>query len=272
MKIGIPAINSGALLLKCVRSIDYPIERLLIVANRWGDEMEKSLACAIDTLRTELLPNILALEIHEVPGNLGASGSMNYIISHLGPCIVVCNDASFAPGTLAKCLAFIEERADCGLHYLLYMSAFHVSQRFINEIGYLDENFWPWGWDDIDLSYRLRKYQFPTAVFPRTDGQIIHDHPTQSVRSSAPRLQRWMRRMARMNAALGIKKWGIRQEQLFMLNKKNKWAIDPNALSDAGNRWVLDEAARKARIALLLEKTGIATQFVYSSNSNIVAH
>ena len=268
MRIGIPAINRGDLLEECVRSIDFPVERLLIVANRWGDDLEPTVALALERIEAEPPGCVDSLEIQRMPGNLGAAGSYNQILSALGPSVIAANDTRFAPGTLQRCAEFVDVRGDHALHFLHAMCVFSITQVFLDRVGWFDENFWPWGWDDIDVGYRIKKRGLKTAIFPGEQGAILHDHPTQSMAAAPEPLRKWMQRMAGKNMEYGMRKWSIREEHFFMLNKGNKWAIDPAILPDAGNEWTLDVETRRERMALLKEATGIETPLLFSRSAS----
>ena len=263
MRIGIPAINRSDLLLNCVRSIDHPVERLLVVATKWGDKLEPSVEQALDEILSDHPDCIENVEVQELSGNLGCAGSFNYLIQQLGPSIIACNDTRFGADALGRCLSFIRERPQNPIHCLFSMCIFNVSPLFINEIGSFDENLWPWGWDDIDVGYRIRKKGLEKAIFTKEMGTLFHDHPTQSIYSAPDNLRKWMQQISARNTEYGMKKWGIKEEHFFMLNKGNKWAIDPNVISDAGNSWTLDLETRERRIALLKEQVGIETALTY---------
>ena len=263
LKIGIPVINRGDLLEACVASMDAPVERVVIIANRWGAHYEASVEAALNRLAESHPPCIGSLEIIETGGNLGVAGSYNFAMQTLGPCVIASNDTRFAPGTLARCGEFMAARGDHAMHFLFSMGVFSAPQIFSDEVGWFDENFWPWGWDDIDVKYRMRKRGLKTASLPREMGTIFHDHPTQSIFGSPEPLRKWMQRMSGRNMEYGMKKWGIREEHCFMLNKADRWAIDPAVLTDAGNGWTLDEETRRQRIALLKEETGIETPLIF---------
>ena len=109
------------------------------------------------------------------------------------------------------------------------------------------------------MGYRVKKRGLEKAIFTREIGKIFHDHPTQSIYASNEPLRKWMLRMSAQNTAYGVAKWGIREEQHFMLHKDNRWAIDTTTLRDAGNDWMLDLEVRRQRIALLKEQTGVET-------------
>lgn len=203
------------------------------------------------------------MEIHWPTGNLGVAGSYNYLLKALGPTVIATNDTRFEAGTLKECDRFIAERPDYPIHCLHAMCVFNIISIFMDQIGWFDENLWPWGWDDIDVRYRMRKICLKPAIFPRTWGTIFHEHPTQSVRASPPRLKRSMRSLARMNRIYGMEKWGIKRKHFFMRNPKNRWAIDPLLLLDAGNGWNLNMEMRSRRLTLLREEAGINSQLAY---------
>lgn len=268
MNIGIPVINRGDLLEACVNSIDEPTDRVVIIANRWDGHYEPSVERALNNLVKSHPKCIASLEIVETGGNLGAAGSYNQVLTILGPCVIAANDTRFAPGTLLKCGRFVSERPDHAIHFLYAMCVFSVTQVFLDQVGWFEENFWPWGWDDIDVGYRMKKKGLPTAVFTKDMGTIFHDHPTQSIFSSPEPLRKWMQRTSGKNRDHGMQKWGIRDEHLFMLNKANRWAIDPGVLADAGNAWSLDLEVRRQRIESLRAEVGIETPLRFCRDDN----
>ena len=246
-----------------MRSIDCPVEKVLIVANRWGARLDDSVEKALESIRANPPPGIGTLEVYETRGNLGVAGSYNYILRELGPCIIACNDTRFLPGTLARCIEFIAANPEAVLHFLFAMCIFHVPQAFLDRVGYFDENFWPWGWDDIDLGYRFKKLALRTADFHGRENGIVHDHPTQSIFAADTTLRKWMVEMSNENSAHGMAKWGLRKEHLYMLHKHDQWAIDPTVMRNAGNGWRLDVGERMRRINLLRSETGIETPLVF---------
>lgn len=268
MKIGIPVINRGDLLEQCVASIDEPVERVLVVANKWGAEYEPSVERALNKLSSSVPKCIGTFEIFETGGNLGDGGSFNCAMAELGPCIVASNDAMFTPGSLLAIDAFIARNQDCVLHFLYAMCVFSVTPLFFERVGYFDENFWPWGWCDIDLSYRMQKYGHKTQVFTREMGRIVHDHPTQSINASPEALKKWMQQMSARNANFGIAKWSLDEKAFFSRNKNNKWAIESALLGNPGQAWQLDREIREERRSLLLKATGIDTPLVFCKEDN----
>ena len=268
MNIGIPVINRGDLLEACVASIDEKTERVVIVANRWEGHYEASVERALNRLAESHPACIGSLEIIETQGNLGDGGSFNRVMSVLGPCIVASNDVVFSPGALGQAVRFIQGNQDCVLLHLHAMCAFSVTGAFFAEVGYFDENFWPWGWCDIDLAYRIQKRGLETRTFAAKGGGIIHDHPTQSIQSAPMDLKKWMQQMAAQNSAYGMRKWALSEDMLFRKNPGNKWAMETADLPDAGNAWRLDDAVRGGRITGLKTATGIETPMVFCRHDN----
>lgn len=268
LRIGIPVLTRGDLLENCVSSIDYPVERLLIIANRWEDEYEESVAIALERIEQRPPPFVKSVEIERASGNLGVAGSFNLILTKLGPCIIASDDCVFMPGALDKCAHFISAHPEYALHRLWAMVAFHFSQELLDRVGFFDENLWPYGWDDIDLFYRLAKSGLRAGDLPNGSKLIRHDHPTQSIHSSTRRVKEWMNDMSGRNIKYGIRKWGIRKEHYGMLHKRNQWAIDVKVLTDAGNHWNLDMKERMRRIRELFDVTGIHTNLIYCKNAN----
>ncbi len=223
---------------------------------------------ALESLANSHPACIGSFEIVETGGNLGPAGSYNMGMTLLGPCIIAANDTRFSPGVLKRCGEFIAGRPEHALHFLYAMCVFSVTRVFLDEVGWFDENFWPWGWDDIDVGFRMKKRGLETAIFTKDMGTIFHDHPTQSIFASAEPLRKWMQRTAGKNTAHGMRKWGIREEHQFMLNKGNRWAIDPAVLMDAGNAWTLDLATREERMRLLKAEVGIETPLRFCRKDN----
>ena len=253
MNIGIPVINRGDLLEACVNSIDVPTERVVIVANRWGADYEPSVAGALNRLAESHPACVGSLEIVETGGNLGDGGSFNRVMTELGPCIVASNDAVFLPGALGQANRFIHENADCALLHLYAMCVFAVTRAFFEEAGYFDENFWPWGWCDIDLGYRMQKRECKTRTFAAEGGGIVHDHPTQSIKSAQNDLRKWMQQMAGRNAEYGMRKWGLTEEPCTIKTYNEKeWANKPDVVSVPVNISVtLLHALHRRWVALL---------------------
>jgi len=167
--IGIPVLNRGDLLFRCIRSIDYPFDKLVIV-NNGGDPGVKAVCEQLgDELATKLTTYC--------PGrNLGVSASWNWIIQNFPNAeywLLVGNDIMFTPGDLAKMDRFIREH----LHYVTMPanqghSLFAVTKHGWETIGAFDENYYPAYLEDSDHMYRVKLASAEWADVP--DVHAIH--------------------------------------------------------------------------------------------------
>jgi glycosyltransferase involved in cell wall biosynthesis len=110
--LGIPILNRADLLLRCIRSIDYPVDKLVIVNNG----KDPGVLAILDQLQTEGYPD---LEVYTPGFNMGVAASWNYVMrkhpfmldsSGLGHgyyWMFVGNDIQLSPGDLAKMDRFI---------------------------------------------------------------------------------------------------------------------------------------------------------------------
>lgn len=165
--IGIPVLNRGDLLARCVNSIDYPAERIVVINN--GDD--ESVQVAIDGLRARR-PNV---EVVKPPHNLGVAGSWNYFLREYdAPYYLICgSDIQFAPGDLEKIDRFASAHPDEAIMFGNHgYSLFALTRRGVELIGYFDENFYPAYLEDCDHSYRLKLLGARASTVP--DIHAIH--------------------------------------------------------------------------------------------------
>lgn len=149
--IGIPILNRGDLLVRCVESIDYPVERIVIV-NNGNDE-------AVRASITLLKARHSNIEVVEPAHNLGVAGSWNYILRHYAATfhLICANDIEFAPGDLAEIDRFVLEHLDYAIMFANHgYSVFALTKQGIALIGYFDENLYPAYLEDCDHFYRVK--------------------------------------------------------------------------------------------------------------------
>lgn len=158
--LGIPVVNRADLLHRCIRSIDYPVESLVIVNN--GED--RGVAALLEQLLYEhdygFYPFVERFETYKPAHNLGVAGSWNWIIaSHPAAAWweLVGNDIQFTRGDLAKISAFVESHLD----YVTMPanwghSLFAVTRAGIEQIGWFDENYYPAYSEDQDHMYRVK--------------------------------------------------------------------------------------------------------------------
>jgi GT2 family glycosyltransferase len=161
--IGIPVLNRGDLLLRCIRSIDYPYGKLVIVNNG----ADPGVCAVLEQLQRADRDRLLVL----APGcNLGVAASWNRIIRELPDAdywLLVGNDMMFAREDLLKIHRFVTLHASqvtCPANW--GHSLFAVTNYGWRKIGSFDENFWPGYSEDQDHMYRVKLSGEPWADVP----------------------------------------------------------------------------------------------------------
>jgi hypothetical protein len=173
------------LLERCIASIDYPIENLVIVFNN-PDEYPK-----FDRVMTKTVLDVLTQYVQKfhtiVHPNAGVAGSWNEIIT-LFPApywMLVNDDIQFTPGDLAKMAEFLMGNANgigevnrigcCyGNHGASWWS---VTRLGVNKVGLFDENFFPAYLEDCDWSRRADLAGVARVDVP--DVHSVHGEPNQ---------------------------------------------------------------------------------------------
>lgn len=169
--LGIPVLNRGDLLLRCISSIDYPVRRLVIVNNG----RDKSVRAAIEQVMALGPECVGEYRVKEEPDNLGVAASWNAIMRE-NPAeywLLVGNDIQFTDGDLKKMDAFIRAHPDHAVNPANWgHSLFAVQPRCLEVAGWFDENFHPAYLEDSDHMYRINKAGLPWADVP--DVHAVH--------------------------------------------------------------------------------------------------
>lgn len=203
--IGIPVLNRGDLLMRCIRSIDYPFEKLVIINN--GDDA--GVAAVIDQLRYNGMPG---LDVVKAPYNLGVAASWNYIVQHFPAeyWLLVGNDIAFTPGDLKKIDEFVRAHPEyvmCPANW--GHSLFALRQACFDGAGYFDESFWPAYSEDQDHCYRIKLAGLQWADVPNV--HAVHGEPplwgSSTVWSDA-QLNARCRITQKNNLEYYVRKWG----------------------------------------------------------------
>jgi glycosyltransferase involved in cell wall biosynthesis len=231
--LGIPVLNRGDLLLRCVGSIDYPVGRIITVVN--GDD--ESVAVAIEKLRANSGFDIRVLK---PPTNLGVAASWNRILREDPEApywLLVGNDIRFAPGDLRKIDAFTSAHPDWALATTCHgYSLMAVTQAGLERVGSFDENFFPAYWEDIDHLRRVKLSGCGWGEVP--DVHAVHGEAPgwgSSTLHSDPEVRQWVQETSEMNFDYLQRKWhcGPLDEPLAGTDPERGWRLpfDDPALS-----------------------------------------
>lgn len=204
--LGIPILNRSDLLLRCLRSIDYPVDKLVIINNG----KDAGVIAALEQLQAEGEFN---LSVHIPEYNLGVAASWNWIIRNDPEAdywLLVGNDIQLSPGDLAKMDRFIREHPEYATVPANWgHSLFAVTRAGLKGVGYFDESFYPAYSEDQDWMYRLSLAGLPWADCP--DVRAVHGEPPlwgSSTVWSDPVLNKQCGITQQNNLEFYKKKWG----------------------------------------------------------------
>lgn len=243
--LGIPHYNRPDLLLRCINSIDYPVDTLVIIQNGPDDQMPQ-----INK------PDCVQKLVHIKHPNAGCAASWNEIIT-LFPAkwwLISNNDIQFMPGDLAKMDDAAEKNRSEGrkaaglLLTQHHFSAFIITPDCVETVGLFDINFFPVYYEDTDYWYRSIISGVRHAAI--TDLCIIHGEngnvscTVKSDKKMAFRLAEILHRNAEYYSA----KWGgINGSEKYMRPFNN-----PNASWDD---WRFSPHDRAGRVDVLEDTT-----------------
>lgn len=152
--LGIPVLNRGDLLLRCVLSIDSPIDNLFIINNG----TDRSVADAVAKIQARDLKNEKMFSNIRIErfANLGCARSWNHIIrTSPGAWLISGNDIQFSPGDVDRIKTTLQANQDasivCGLGYAVYC----FTELGVRNVGMFDENFYPAYYEDNDHFRRV---------------------------------------------------------------------------------------------------------------------
>ena len=197
----VPILNRPDLLDAMLRSIDRPIDRVVVIDN--GDVVRGLVPGEMPML----LPDGVSEGRIIRPGhNLGVAASWNLgikVTPHAPYWLIVNHDITFGAGDLAR----LEETVNPGaaaLYYLLGMAAFAVTRHTINAVGLFDEGGFFNGYDeDLDFARRC-----DLAGLPRVEVGFSGTHVGSATIMADPALRAWNGISHGANDAYYAKKWG----------------------------------------------------------------
>ncbi len=214
--LGVPCLNQYELLRRCIGSIDYPVEKLVLVFNGPFPLAQ------IDYVMYVATRNACVRQLHLVRhNNAGVAGSWNEIIKLFpAPWWMIANDdIQFASGDLRK-MAIWGHGTDAaygtnltkpppGMIYGNHgASWFAITRQAVETVGLFDENLYPAYLEDCDWSYRADVLGVRRADVP--DVHALHGiggHGSQTVNKS-PELAAANARTHGGNFDYYRRKWG----------------------------------------------------------------
>lgn len=168
--LGIPVLNRGDLLERCLDSIDCPVDRIVVLNNGNDPSVESYTKCLKGRLQN--------FELIRPARNLGVAGSWNYFLRNYEASYhLICgSDIKFAAGDLEKINDAVVTHPD---HAIIFgnhgYSIFALTKRGVDLVGYFDENFYPAYLEDCDHFHRLRMLGGKSLEVP--DTHAVHGEP-----------------------------------------------------------------------------------------------
>lgn len=235
--LGIPVLNRGDFLLRCVKSIDHPVEHLVIINNSEGKDLGVNGVCR--QIESKDLENgSLFDQVHiEVRKNLGCGPSWNHIFrNYPGPWLITGNDIAFLPGSLALLDETFEKNPNAEMVMGDGYNVFLMTQMALDKAGFLDENFYPAYYEDCD---HWRRAVLSGVVlisvpgFKHIHGEIGDPHGGSSTVRSDPELNKKNGITMMNNYKYYCHKWGGPPAGEVFKTPFNKdvpmsfWELDP---------------------------------------------
>ena len=161
-------VNRGDLLLRLVESIDYPVDKFVIVDNGNDPGVKE----AIDKLIAER-DNV---EVFRPGKNLGVAGGWNWVMKNYEApwWFIAGNDVKFTPGDMEKLAAEAWNKHETVGKFFGNQghNAYIITKFCVDKAGYYDENFYPAYLEDCDHMYRMQLTGVPAVNVQ--DCNIIH--------------------------------------------------------------------------------------------------
>jgi hypothetical protein len=176
--LGSAIVNGVDWIRRQIRSIDYPVDRYILINNNGRGELDHEL----NDLMAAPHAWIKKLHVVHMPSNIGCAGAWNLIIksSMLAPYWIICgHDVAFHAGFLEKFAAAASDQrvgmvhGSAGGHGQGSWSLFSIRDWVIQEYGLFDENFYPAYVEDIDYVMRLIKRPIRRVIL---DQPYMHGH------------------------------------------------------------------------------------------------
>lgn len=178
--LGFCTLNRFDLAERLLRSIDYPVDYLVIVDNSGTQEWEP--------VKPASVQNMFRIQ---VPFGLGLVGAWNLIIKstpYAPYWLLVNDDAWFARGALQTVAEQVDTTALNFLDIVPPWSCVAFGEGVIEKVGLYDERFYPLYFDDNDYERRVdaagvKKNVIPAKVFHENSSTLNSGFQVQNSRS-----------------------------------------------------------------------------------------
>jgi len=163
--LGFATLKRFDLADRLLRSVDYPVEHLVVVDNSGTQQWEP--------VKPDLVRNMWVIR---VPYGLGLVGAWNLVIKstpYAPYWLLVNDDAWFAPGSLKKIANEVDPQALTFLDIVPQWSAVVFGEGAVEKAGLYDERFYPLYFDDNDLHRRMEHHG---VAIKQIDAKVFHEN------------------------------------------------------------------------------------------------
>jgi len=169
--LGFATLKRFDLAERLLRTIDFPVEHLVIVDNSGSQGW--------NPVKPDLVANLWVIR---VPFGLGLVGAWNLIVKstpYAPYWVLVNDDAWFEAGSLEKIASEVDTEALNFLAITPPWSAVVFGEGMIDKVGLYDERFYPLYFDDNDLERRVRHHGVPI----KTIEAVVHHENSSTLNS-----------------------------------------------------------------------------------------
>lgn len=163
--IGFATVKRFDLADRLVKSIDYPVEHLVVIDNS-----------GTGSYKPPHNPNVLNVWVLPMPFGVGLTGAWNLIVKatpYAPYWLMVNDDAWFEPNSLQIIHDNVDPETVNFLDIIPRWSAVVFGEGLINKIGLYDERFYPLYFDDNDMESRIEHHGFEPKMI---NAKIHHDN------------------------------------------------------------------------------------------------
>jgi len=155
----VPTLTRRDLLLRMLKSIDYPVQHLVVIDNsgKGGIDVEGPWE------RMTVLP---------MPTNLGVAASWNLAIrlGHKHPWVMICSDDMWWPeGAMQRLAEMASEDSVVVSSTWPHWMSFTFGMGIVKRFGLFDEGYYPAYFEDVEYERRMKNEGVHLVMGPATD-------------------------------------------------------------------------------------------------------